>query len=116
MRRQILSRAFFGWLTYCRHLKTVRTHLSSLVNPISKIGVDEVFDPKLFLTSDAWTALFLSKQPENLSVDRKEIYRRLYAGGCEPSLRKQVRPEKNGERRAWIEILGLAISLLSLFL
>ena len=90
MRRQILSRAFFGWLTYCRHLKTVRTHLTSLVNPVSRSGTDEQLDPTLSLTVEAWNELFLIKQQANLPVDRKEIYRRLYAGGCEASLRKQV--------------------------
>ena len=90
MRRQILSRAFYGWLTYCRHLKTVRTHLTSLVNPVSRVGTDEPLDPTLSLTVEAWNELFLIKQQENLPVDRKEIYRRLYAGGCEASLRKQV--------------------------
>ena len=89
MRRQILSRAFYGWLAYCRHLKTVRTHLISLVYPVS-VEVNEELDRNLSLTIQAWTELFLNKQKENLPVDKKEIYRRIYSGGCDPSIRKQV--------------------------
>ena len=90
MRRQILSRAFYGWLTHCRHLKTVRTHLSTLVNPASKLGSEEPIVYNLTLTRESWTRLFLSKQKTNSTVDRKEIYRHLYNGGCDPSIRKQV--------------------------
>jgi hypothetical protein len=94
MRRQILSRAFYGWLAYCRHLKTVRTHLTSLVNPVSKIENSEQLDKNLSLTFQSWAELFLNKQQENLPIDKKEIYRRIYSGGCEPSIRKQVIFEK----------------------
>jgi hypothetical protein len=88
MRRQILSRAFYGWLAYCRHLKTVRIHLISLVYPVS-VG-NEQLDINVSLTIESWKELFLDKQTENLPVDKKEIYRRIYAGGCDPSIRKQV--------------------------
>jgi hypothetical protein len=94
MRRQILSRAFCGWLAYCRHLKTVRTHLTTLVNPVSKIPNHEQLDANLSLTLQAWTELFVDKQKENLPVDKKEIYRRIYSGGCEPSIRKEVKERK----------------------
>src|SRR5438105_907174 len=90
MRRQILSRAFYGWLAYCRHLKSVRTHLTSLIYPVS-IEFNGQLDRNLYLTIESWKELFIDKQNENLSVDKKEIYRRIYSGGCDPSIRKQVK-------------------------
>lgn len=50
VRRQILSRAFLGWLTYCRHLKTVRTHLACTINQV-------VIDENLYnqpVTKEFW--------------------------------------------------------------
>ncbi|CAF0973038.1 unnamed protein product [Didymodactylos carnosus] len=89
MRQQILSRAFYGWIAYCRHLKTVRTHLAALVYPGTYLNDRE---QDTALTIDAWTELFLDRQSLHLPIDKKEIYRRIYYGGCAPSIRKQVWP------------------------
>jgi hypothetical protein len=32
MRQQILSRAFYGWLIYCKHMNTIRTHLACTID------------------------------------------------------------------------------------
>ncbi|KAG8122718.1 hypothetical protein E2320_018218 [Naja naja] len=56
MKRQIVSRAFYGWLAYCRHLSTVRTHLSAL------------------------------------NYKELELLRRVYYGGVQHDIRKEVWP------------------------
>ncbi|XP_053336855.1 small G protein signaling modulator 1 isoform X1 [Clarias gariepinus] len=87
MKNQIISRAFYGWLAYCRHLSTVRTHLSALVN--HTIVMPDV-------PCDAYgglTALVWNKFLQNCSVcDEQELWRLVYFGGIEPSLRKEVWP------------------------
>lgn len=117
MRRQILSRAFYGWLAYCRHLKTIRMHLTSLVYPVS-IGFNDKLDVNMSLTIEAWKELFLDKQDEHLHVDKKEIYRRIYSGGCHPSLRREVRKMLLLPHRisSLSLSLGLAISIPTLFI
>jgi small G protein signaling modulator 1 len=117
MRRQILSRAFYGWLAYCRHLKTVRIHLTSLVYPVANEFNDKL-DLHLTLTIESWQELFVNKQTDRLTVDKKEIYRRIYSGGCDPSIRKQVRSIRLRLARTILRhiSLGLAVPFLALFI
>ncbi|KAJ3603932.1 hypothetical protein NHX12_028673 [Muraenolepis orangiensis] len=77
MKNQIISRAFYGWLAYCRHLSTVRTHLSALVNH-AIVEPDVPGDAKAGLTPRAY--------------EEKELLRLVYFGGVDPTLRKEVWP------------------------
>lgn len=82
MKRQIISRAFYGWLAYCRHLSTVRTHLSGLVMPniISGDGASEG------LTIEKWQELC----KDGIVDDFAEVYRLTYFGGVAQDIRKEV--------------------------
>ena len=82
MKRQIISRAFYGWLAYCRHLSTVRTHLSGLVHPIITCP-DDANDG---LTVVKWQAMTV----DGVVTDSDEVFRLVYFGGVEHSLRKEV--------------------------
>ncbi|XP_063896565.1 small G protein signaling modulator 2 isoform X2 [Helicoverpa armigera] len=85
MRRQIISRAFYGWLAYCRHLSTVRTHLSGLVHPniIPRENADGG------LTEERWLAM----TDENGAIhDKDEVYRLVYYGGVQHDIRRHVWP------------------------
>ncbi|XP_044227191.1 small G protein signaling modulator 1 isoform X2 [Thunnus albacares] len=87
MKYQIISRAFYGWLAYCRHLSTVRTHLSALVNH-AIVAPDVPCDAYKGLTADVWQT-FLQ---DSTAYQEQELLRLVYFGGVEPSLRKQVWP------------------------
>uniref|UniRef100_A0A8B9K5A1 Small G protein signaling modulator 1a n=1 Tax=Astyanax mexicanus TaxID=7994 RepID=A0A8B9K5A1_ASTMX len=87
MKNQIISRAFYGWLAYCRHLSTVRIHLSALVNH-TIVEPDAPCDAYGGLTAEVW-----SKFLQDCSAfEEKEILRLVYFGGVEPTLRKEVWP------------------------
>ncbi|KAK1806909.1 hypothetical protein P4O66_005387, partial [Electrophorus voltai] len=87
MKNQIISRAFYGWLAYCRHLSTVRTHLSALVNH-TIVEPDVPWDASGGLTEEVWYRLL-----QNCSEsDEHELLRLVYFGGVAPSLRKHVWP------------------------
>ncbi|XP_023275431.1 small G protein signaling modulator 1-like isoform X1 [Seriola lalandi dorsalis] len=87
MKYQIISRAFYGWLAYCRHLSTVRTHLSALVNT-SIVDPDVPCDAQGGLSVEVW-GRFLK---DSSAYEEKEIHRLVYFGGVAPSLRKEVWP------------------------
>ncbi|XP_049907701.1 small G protein signaling modulator 1 isoform X2 [Epinephelus moara] len=87
MKNQIISRAFYGWLAYCRHLSTVRTHLSALVNH-TIVAPDVPCDAYKGLTTDVWQT-FLQ---DCTAYEEKELLRLVYFGGVDASLRKEVWP------------------------
>ncbi|XP_050504774.1 small G protein signaling modulator 1 isoform X2 [Diabrotica virgifera virgifera] len=84
MKRQIISRAFYGWLAYCRHLSTVRTHLSGLVHTkiINGDGASEG------ITIEKWAELCL----DGVVSDYAEVYRLTYFGGIAQDLRHEIWP------------------------
>ncbi|XP_065752671.1 small G protein signaling modulator 2 isoform X2 [Phocoena phocoena] len=87
MKKQIVSRAFYGWLAYCRHLSTVRTHLSALVHhniipPARSPGASGG------LTKDMWSKY----QKNEKNYKELELLRQVYSGGVEHEVRKDVWP------------------------
>ena len=56
MNRQILSRAFQGWLAYCRRLMAVRTHLTALVNT-DIVSAECPSDASIGVTDEIWQKL-----------------------------------------------------------
>ncbi|XP_058286998.1 small G protein signaling modulator 2 isoform X4 [Hylobates moloch] len=87
MKRQIVSRAFYGWLAHCRHLSTVRTHLSALVHH-SIIPPDRPLGASAGLTKDVWSKY----QKDKKNYKELELLRRVYYGGIEHEIRKDVWP------------------------
>ncbi|XP_041971436.1 small G protein signaling modulator 2-like isoform X2 [Aricia agestis] len=85
MRRQIISRAFYGWLAYCRHLSTVRTHLSGLVHP----NIIPTDGAQGGLTVEVWRSMMNEKGAVS---DKDEVYRLVYYGGVQHDIRKEVWP------------------------
>ncbi|XP_058057357.1 small G protein signaling modulator 2-like [Anopheles bellator] len=85
MKRQIISRAFYGWLAYCRHLSTVRTHLSGLVN--GRITPESGAEDGL--TRARWETLH---DAAGVVGDDQEVYRLVYYGGVDHEIRKEVWP------------------------
>ncbi|XP_023795200.1 small G protein signaling modulator 2 isoform X5 [Cyanistes caeruleus] len=84
MKRQIISRAFYGWLAHCRHLSTVRTHLSALVN--------HSIVPPASATAGLTTEVWSKYQKDKKNYKELELLRRVYYGGVQHEIRKEVWP------------------------
>ncbi|PAV62790.1 hypothetical protein WR25_23423 isoform A [Diploscapter pachys] len=93
MRHQILARAFYGWLTYCRHLKTIRKHLLYLVET-NVVQGEEDAQP---VDEEFWKKCRAEKTPEL----EQEFLSRVYWKGIEGSNPKELR------RQAWPYLIGL---------
>uniref|UniRef100_A0AAY5LDQ6 Small G protein signaling modulator 2 n=1 Tax=Esox lucius TaxID=8010 RepID=A0AAY5LDQ6_ESOLU len=87
MKRQIVSRAFYGWLAYCRHLSTVRTHLSALVNH-NIVPPDKPCEASGGLSKDMWSKY----QKDCKNYKELELLRLVYYGGVQHEIRKEVWP------------------------
>ncbi|XP_034284813.1 small G protein signaling modulator 1-like isoform X2 [Pantherophis guttatus] len=87
MKYQIVSRAFYGWLAYCRHLSTVRTHLSALVNH-AIVSPEVPCNASSGLTAEIWER-FLQ---DGTRYEEKELLRLVYFGGIQHEIRKSVWP------------------------
>ncbi|XP_062872439.1 small G protein signaling modulator 2 isoform X1 [Trichomycterus rosablanca] len=94
MKRQIVSRAFYGWLGYCRHLSTVRTHLSALVNH-NIVPPDKPCEASGGLSKDVWSKY----QKDCKNYKELELLRLVYYGGVEHEIRKEVWPFLLGHYR-----------------
>ncbi|XP_061590161.1 small G protein signaling modulator 1 isoform X2 [Cololabis saira] len=74
-------------LAYCRHLSTVRTHLSALVST-TMVDPDVPCDTRGGLSVEVWGKYL----KDSSAYQEKEIHRLVYFGGVTPSLRKEVWP------------------------
>ncbi|CAJ0943055.1 unnamed protein product, partial [Mesorhabditis belari] len=92
MKQQILARAFFGWLSYVRHLRTVRSHLMYLVE--RKELQDRGKGP---INESFWDQCRQEKTREL----EDEFLQRVYWSGIEGESPKELR------RRCWPYLIGL---------
>nr|CDJ89035.1 RUN and RabGAP TBC domain containing protein [Haemonchus contortus] len=93
MRHQILARAFFGWLSYCRHLRTIRKHLMYLVDTREMSGEEDAKP----VDEEFWKKCRSEKTAEL----EEEFLLRVYWKGIEGTATKELR------RQAWPYLLKL---------
>uniref|UniRef100_A0A5K3F980 Rab-GAP TBC domain-containing protein n=2 Tax=Mesocestoides corti TaxID=53468 RepID=A0A5K3F980_MESCO len=88
MQHQILARVFYGWLTYTRSIILIRNKLHTLVYPRCIMPKPPPIDPKP-LTAEFWQKV---RSSGGKTAHIRELYERIYFGGCDPDLRREVWP------------------------
>ncbi|VDD82638.1 unnamed protein product [Mesocestoides corti] len=105
MQHQILARVFYGWLTYTRSIILIRNKLHTLVYPRCIMPKPPPIDPKP-LTAEFWQKVRSSGgkvsslwhlvtgllRGVGVTAHIRELYERIYFGGCDPDLRREVWP------------------------
>jgi hypothetical protein len=91
-------RAFYGWLSHCRHLRTVRKHLTGLT--LDKRAEVAPASWRSGVTAEWWREQCrrlrigldddLERRSEAVEDMHKELIMRVFLGGVEPALRKEV--------------------------
>jgi len=89
-----IFRAFYGWLTHCKKLKQVREKVGDLVFQQQQQGQQQQ-QFKEGVTRIWWnwvkkTVLDSNEEEENVQNLEKEIYQRIYYGGINQHIRKEV--------------------------
>ena len=95
MKRQIVSRAFYGWLAHCRHLKTIRLHLVGLVHVISEEEESEEFKNSTNLTNELWLQWLQDEKENEVSLKKYEkfVHEFIYYNGLKNNeLRVKIWP------------------------
>lgn len=104
MRIQILSRAFYGWLAYHRHLKIVRKYLVGLINEEPKMiesseiiesdselstQLDSYIKEKKKLDEEMWESL---RRKKLKPIELNQFHKLVYFNGIDSKMRKIVWP------------------------
>lgn len=109
MKKQIIARAFYGWLTYCKKLKLIRIHLSDLIYKrvslksslnyfeCEKSNEFEIYELQKGLTRHRWKQL-TTDHPSRSKCLRREVALFVYHGGIEDNELRRI---------VWPYLLGL---------
>jgi len=93
MRKQLVARAFYGWLAHCRRIKIVRTHLSQLLKQSHECclveGAERLASFRGGLTEARWKELMGNRADFPAGCLSRRVSQLVYYGGVEGDLLRQ---------------------------